>query len=92
MLEESLVNYPIISKETIIAANPDVIIDASFGTVLTEEVIQKEKAVWEGLGSITAVKEKRIFIINDPHLTIPGVHIPEQIEYLAQIIQDKQGK
>ena len=92
VLEESLGNYPIISKETIIAANPDVIIDASFGTVLTEEVIQKEKAVWEGLGSITAVKEKRIFIINDPHLTIPGVHIPEQIEYLAQIIQDKQGK
>ncbi len=83
-VDPKLGRYPVISREAIILANPDIIVDGGATPVERESgVIPPE---WSALASVSAVREKRILMIDDPHLTIPGPGITASIRKLAILI------
>jgi iron complex transport system substrate-binding protein len=83
-VEPGLGKYPVLSREAVIVANPEVILDGGAGK---EEIgSQTIPPEWAALASIRAVKEGNIHMIDDPHLTIPGPSIPESIRKLAVLI------
>ncbi len=78
--------YPIVSKEEIIVRDPEVILDASIGEKSSEEQRRINFQIWNQLQTVSAVKYKRIYFIEDSQITIPGPRIPESIEYLMGLI------
>lgn len=89
VVEKAINLYPIISKESLLKMNPDIILDSSLGENLSQKEKEEQIKIWEKLSTIKAVKEKKVFFVSDPNITIPGPHIPESIEALAEIIHQK---
>lgn len=83
------ISYPSISIESIIAMNPDVIIELS----AFNEGIKDEKVLdlWEKFSFISAVKNKRITIIKDDLWLIPGPRVPLIAEKMYSLFFKVQG-
>ena len=74
--------YPMVSEETIISRQSEIIlIPASSG--LTVEAV-KARSGWE---SIPAVKNNKIFIIDDNIFTRPGPRIADAVQELANLLK-----
>lgn len=88
VLEETLGPFPPISREIIVAANPEVIIDTVFEhTGATPQLVERERRLYqESLPTVDAVATDRVIFWDDPHLTIPGPAMAEQVEKLAHAI------
>ncbi len=86
ILADAPSSYPIVSKEEIIARDPEVILDASIGEKSSEEQRRINLQLWNQLQTVSAVKFQRIHFIEDPQITIPGPRIPENINYLMRLI------
>jgi iron complex transport system substrate-binding protein len=73
-----------LSIEEIVNADPEIIIlPAKHGTAFTSPETLREHAVWQ---TITAVKEGRIFILDDDLVSRSGPRIVQGLEELARII------
>lgn len=89
-VDPALGRYPVISREAIILANPEVILDGGASPIEMEGgTIPPE---WSVLASVSAVREKRILPVDDPHLTIPGPGIIGSIRKLAVMIHGEMAK
>ena len=78
------INYPSISVESVVAMNPDVIIELSaFNEGIDEE---KVFGLWERFSFISAVKHRKIFIITDDLWLIPGPRVAEIAEKMHHLI------
>lgn len=86
IMADSPTSYPIVSKEAIITRDPEVILDASIGEKPSEEQRKMNRELWSQLQTVSAVKQGRVFFIDDPQITIPGPRIPESIKYLMSLI------
>ena len=72
--------WPIVSEETIIAKNPDIILIPATSGVTEESV--KSRIGWE---NINAVKNGKIFIVDDNLVTRPGARIGESVKLLCSL-------
>ena len=80
---EGGISYPGISIESIVAMNPDVIIELSaFNEGIDEE---KVMGLWEKFSFISAVKNSRITIIKDNLWLIPGPRVPRIAEKMHSL-------
>jgi iron complex transport system substrate-binding protein len=79
------VRYPIVSSEGILHLNPEVVIDLLDGLDPSKANSESAASDWEQLGSVTAVKEHRIYAF-DQSATIPGIKIVKTIEDLARLL------
>jgi iron complex transport system substrate-binding protein len=76
--------YPRLSAEAILAAAPDVIIEA-----MPENSGAKEdsaRALWAALGPIPAVRDHRIYILTDENCLIPSPRIVEIVAKIARLL------
>ncbi len=84
--QDTLVNVPSLSVEGIIELNPDIIIDiypdADDHNADLQQVLQR----WQSFKHINAVKNNRIYIIEESYATIPGPRISLLLTQFAQII------
>ncbi len=79
--------YALVSKEEIIGWNPEVIIDLSLGEALGDSAAAQGQAeVWRKLATIDAVRQNQVFMLGDPHLTIPGPAMCETARTLANLL------
>lgn len=86
---EGNISYPGISVESIIAMNPDVIIELSaFNEGINEE---KVLGLWDKFSFISAVKNKKITIIKDNLWLIPGPRVPRIAEKMYSLFFKTQG-
>lgn len=74
-------DYPILAEEFIIQANPQVIITSSMNMDTPEKIMQREN--WQ---SIEAVKQGKVYAIDDNLISRPGPRIVEGLELLAKLI------
>jgi iron complex transport system substrate-binding protein len=65
-----------VSLEGIYALNPDVIIEVLPQGFMTKHTKQNLKTPWKALSLIKAVRDDKIFFIDDDWATIPGPRIP----------------
>jgi iron complex transport system substrate-binding protein len=74
--------FPMLSPESIVELNPDVIIDLCVGAVgkgLSKESLADD---WSSLRTVSAVQSGRIHVITESFATVPG---PRSIEFLEQL-------
>jgi iron complex transport system substrate-binding protein len=74
-----------VSAETILTRAPDVIIEAHPSSWDTADV-ERERAVWQTLPSLPAVRSNRIHIVADDRLFIPGPRVADAAKLLAELI------
>jgi iron complex transport system substrate-binding protein len=85
---EGDIKYPSVSIESVVAMNPEVIIELS----VYNEGIKEEKvlALWKRFPFISAVKKKKIKIIKDDLWLIPGPRVPLVAERMHQFLSQEQ--
>ena len=77
------------TTELIIARRPEVIIE------LRAEPLQagreaRERAVWNSLGSVPAVRNDRIHMVTDRRTVIPGPRVAEGVEVIAKVLHQRR--
>lgn len=92
VVKNSIARYPIISKESVIAFNPEVVLDFSLGNEVSQEKKKKNMSLWSSLSTLSAVKTGSVFTIDNPRITIQGPELPRSIEILARYIHGTTGK
>jgi iron complex transport system substrate-binding protein len=81
VITATLSRYPRISKEEIVALDPEVILDLTF-TAEDEDTL----AVWSRLPTLSAVRTGRIVAMPDPAVTIPGPRMVETLRRFVEIL------
>ncbi len=81
-----LVRYPVLSAEGVLAIDPEVIVELVPGADL--EGYSREKLIlpWKRLGSVAAVKGRRIHIMTENYTQIPGPRFILLLEEMAEIL------
>lgn len=75
--------YPLVSEEAIIAANPDVIILPDANQISAAQIEQRP-----GWNKISAVKNKKIYTINADIISRPGPRITLALKQVEQILRE----
>jgi iron complex transport system substrate-binding protein len=73
------------TSELILARAPEVILELR-GDPIDAAAQAKELQTWDALGSVPAVRNKRVRIIADPRTVIPGPRVADAVEVLAGVI------
>ena len=78
--------YAQIGQEEILVRDPEVIIEV----MAVEKAPDQNRvlALWSRLGTVRAIKDGKIFIINDRFMTIPGPRIPEIAKVFMNCLYD----
>lgn len=86
VLQNTSIPWPVVGKESILALDPDVIIDGSY---LSKDTPGTEASVlvpWQQLSVLRAVKEGRVIALRDDHLLIPGPSVGKAARRLGRVI------
>jgi iron complex transport system substrate-binding protein len=82
IFDDMRLRYPLISKETLLVRDPEVVLEFKPGMVSREEN-EKLKKDWETLSGLPAVTNGRIYVIAHDDALIPG---PRMAEVAEQIV------
>ena len=78
--------YPQYTTESLLALDPDVVIDAAYYDTPTPRQLKDIRAFWARLKSLKAVKEKKVFIVKTDIHSVPGPRTPLLLGVLAQVV------
>ncbi|MBI5764536.1 MAG: ABC transporter substrate-binding protein [Planctomycetes bacterium] len=79
-------DYPRVSLEAILAAKPDVILEAMPETPESDSLLRSVREQWARVGPIPAVRSNRIHILHDENCLIPSPRIVDVIERIAHLL------
>jgi iron complex transport system substrate-binding protein len=79
--------YPPIGAEQLIVCNPDVIIEPTMGQKNTEELRTSAIDYWSRFKNIHAVKNMRIYIVDDDTISQLGPRLADGVEAIARCIK-----
>jgi iron complex transport system substrate-binding protein len=74
------------SQETLIARAPDVIIELRVEAMFPAAEVASDTAVWSTLGSIPAVRNRRVHVLTGQYLVVPGPRFVQATEMLARTL------
>jgi iron complex transport system substrate-binding protein len=75
-----------VTTELALARAPDVILEIHSGPGWTSDRIARERAVWQVLPSIPAVRAGRIYLLTGEMMSIPGPRVPDAILEIAKVL------
>ncbi len=75
-----------VTTEAILAARPDAIVEVAASQPWTAADIDREKHVWDELGSLPAVANGRVYLLVGDELVIPGPRIPRAADEMAKVL------
>lgn len=90
---DNLPAYPRISLETVMRADPDVIIDAGAMGDRPEEneaLRRRVMAAWQARSDMRAVKQGRVFPVFSPAFTVPGPRMLLALEFLNAALEGRR--
>lgn len=73
------------TTEQILARRPDVILELR-ADGLSPDALARERAVWDSLSAVPAIRSGRVYIIVDPRAVVPGPRVAEAVELVAGIL------
>lgn len=79
--------YPPIGSEQLIACNADVIIEPTMGQKNSEQMQNDAIQYWNRYKNITAVRNKRIYIVDDDTISQLGPRLYEGVETIARCLK-----
>ena len=74
------------TAEILLARAPEVIVEVQAWADWPPERVARERAAWNGLPSIPAVKNGRVHFVRDDRLVVPGPRVAEAVRLLADTI------
>ncbi|MBN2327877.1 MAG: ABC transporter substrate-binding protein [Candidatus Omnitrophica bacterium] len=80
--------YPQISKESLLKRNPDVIIEFHPGEDMPPDSFPSLISDWNIMPTLAAVASKRIYIVTNDYLLVPGPRITQTAQTLFDILHD----
>ena len=93
MLADSKLQYPHISMETVLRADPDVILDAgAMGTTQNDGTKGENelKQPWMLHRELKAVRNRTVFGLTSETLVVPGPRVVEAVEIIRKRIREAQ--
>jgi iron complex transport system substrate-binding protein len=75
-----------ISTEAILAAAPEIVIDLHYGRTLSAEQIDRERAAWQTLPALPAVREGRVALLVGDEFVVPGPRLADAAEAIADVL------
>jgi len=86
LFEETGLPFPPVSAESILRANPDIIIDMI--PDIEDRGLNRDAVIrdWQALHGVNAVKNNKIYILTQDYLVIPGPRFVMIIEDFAKLI------
>lgn len=73
------------TTEVILAKRPEVILELR-AVPLSQDTIARETAIWSSLGSVPAVRNRRVILLVDERTVIPGPRVAEGVEAIARAL------
>lgn len=73
------------TTELILARRPDAILELR-GDPITAEMKSKEIDVWRALASLPAVRNSRVFFLDDQKTVVPGPRVAEGVDLIAHTL------
>lgn len=86
------ISYPQVSTEEILAAKPDVIIEAVESIKMTDARRATMLEQWAALPSIPAVKNHRVHILTEDYLLIPSPRVVDSVRLLTGVIHPELAR
>ncbi|HVP09618.1 MAG TPA: helical backbone metal receptor [Phycisphaerae bacterium] len=80
------IDYPEVSPEAILAARPEVIIEAMPEMKSSPALETRIREVWRRLGPIPAVENNRIYVVTDDNILIPSPRVVDAVAALARLL------
>ncbi len=80
------------SNETMLVRAPDVIIELRPGDPPPAETVQKERAVWQLLASVPAVRNGRVHLLYGGYLVAAGPRLAHAADTLARVLHPEVFK
>jgi iron complex transport system substrate-binding protein len=80
------------STEMILARRPDVIIEFRYGDSAKNLDPARDAKAWSSLGSVPAVRDKRIHVLVGDEFVVPGPRITVAAERLARVLHPRPSK
>ena len=74
------------STEMILARRPDVIIELRYGQSAKDSNSPRDLRAWDALGSVPAVKDKRIYVLVGDQYVVPGPRIVGAARELGRVL------
>jgi iron complex transport system substrate-binding protein len=67
--------YPIVTREAIVAMDPDLLLERHLGGEATPEQKARMIALWDQIPTLAAVRHHRVMVMDDDHTTINGIDL-----------------
>lgn len=87
VLEGTALPWPVVSKESILALDPDVIFDSAYISLNAGGDAPDPLLPWQQLSALRAVREGRIIALDDEHMMIPGPAVGEAAVRLSEYLR-----
>jgi iron complex transport system substrate-binding protein len=79
--------YPIVTREAIIAMNPEVVFERFLGDrPATAEQKESLIVLWNSIPTLDAVRNRRVIVLDDNHVTINGIDLVNSARKLAVLL------
>lgn len=76
-----------VSTELVLTSAPEAIVDLKYGgSTLTDEQVAQERAVWNALPAVPAVRNGRVYVLVGDEMVVPGPRIVRAAERLARVL------
>jgi iron complex transport system substrate-binding protein len=75
-----------VTTETILSSAPDVILELRYGAAFTREQIERDRASWNVLASVPAVRHGRVYELVGDELVVPGPRVVDTAERMARVL------
>jgi iron complex transport system substrate-binding protein len=75
-----------IGTEAILAAGPEIVIDLHYGRTLSAEQIDRERAAWQTLPALPAVRDGRVALLVGDEFVVPGPRLADAAEAIADVL------
>jgi len=82
-------SYGVISKEALLAREPEVIVELRGEGASDPAEQQRIRALWQGLAPLPAVREGRVYVLEATYAMIPGPRVVQLAEKLAELFHGR---
>lgn len=80
------IRYPELSREGLLAVDPDVILDVLADGGVREFSAEEASADWSGISDLRAVRDGRVHILMEDFVVIPGPRIVKTVKRVAELL------
>jgi iron complex transport system substrate-binding protein len=75
-----------IGVEAILAAAPEAIVELQYGNRMTGRDLERERAVWNALPSVPAVRDGRVYLLAGNEFVVPGPRVVDAAAKIADVL------